>query len=438
MRFAKMFPLCLSASLFGFSCDAGDSESRILVDVSSVPSRTSKLTVTATHYGQPAMNSADVTAPFERFGLRFPHSFSGRLTLSATSFDNDDCTHGSGQTGIDLPIPFAELSLSLTAQSPRKCPNLDPCAAGKVCPFKNPPPFAEPPTSNTIESIWAIASNDIWAGGAAGTLLHYDGTAWTLYTAWGQGDFAQPPSTSFFHGIWGVASNDVWAVGSGGIIYHYDGVRWRSRPSPVMQSLYSIWGVSKSEIWAVGQVPTSNSQPVFLHYDGSSWQPIINSVIGTSTLSGVWAANPNSIYASTSSSTTLVYFSGTSWSAISTGAALPTGKGLHAIWGTPDAKTIFAVGDGGTIVRFRDGTWTQISQYDPSKADLYDMSGYGNQVVAVGPQGTVLRADPPYDTFVPQGGGPSGLNLRGLSCSSKGICWVGGSFGYLGYLDLRP
>ena len=31
------------------------------------------------------------------------------------------------------------------------------------------------------------------------------------------------------NGIWGDSSNDVFAVGNGGVILHYDGTKWKHR-----------------------------------------------------------------------------------------------------------------------------------------------------------------------------------------------------------------
>ena len=60
-----------------------------------------------------------------------------------------------------------------------------------------------------------------WAVGVWGTIIHWDGSAWTKF-----------PSGTFqrLTAVWGHAPNDVWAVGYANTILHWDGVVWsRSR-----------------------------------------------------------------------------------------------------------------------------------------------------------------------------------------------------------------
>ena len=79
------------------------------------------------------------------------------------------------------------------------------CTAGKWCWYN------ALPQGNTIQSIAGTSASDIWAVGAAGTTLHYDGQAWTLVPS---------GTTSNLSGVWAVAPNDVWAVGDDGVIVH--------------------------------------------------------------------------------------------------------------------------------------------------------------------------------------------------------------------------
>jgi hypothetical protein len=67
--------------------------------------------------------------------------------------------------------------------------------------------------------VWGSGGNDVFAVGYAGpgqpgTILHYDGTAWSAMNS---------GSTASLHGVWGSASTDVFAVGEGGTILHYSG-----------------------------------------------------------------------------------------------------------------------------------------------------------------------------------------------------------------------
>ncbi|MFO0580102.1 MAG: hypothetical protein U1A78_39515 [Polyangia bacterium] len=68
------------------------------------------------------------------------------------------------------------------------------------------------PQGNHLRKVWGTAANNLWAIGDLGTILHWDGTAWTQ---------SQSPVQSYLYGIWGRAANDIWIVGEQGIILHW-------------------------------------------------------------------------------------------------------------------------------------------------------------------------------------------------------------------------
>jgi hypothetical protein len=61
-------------------------------------------------------------------------------------------------------------------------------------------------------------------------------------------------------GVWGRKSNDVWAVGQNGTILHWDGTSWKSVVSGTIYDLDGIWGSATNDAWAVGTGET------ILHY----------------------------------------------------------------------------------------------------------------------------------------------------------------------------
>jgi hypothetical protein len=86
--------------------------------------------------------------------------------------------------------------------------------------------------------------------GVGGTILHYDGKAWSVVASGIQADLT---------GVWGSSSSDVFAVG-GGIILHYNGKSWSSISSSISNGLDSVWGSSGRDVFAVGDLGT------ILHY----------------------------------------------------------------------------------------------------------------------------------------------------------------------------
>src|SRR5262249_6197639 len=51
--------------------------------------------------------------------------------------------------------------------------------------------------------------------------------------------------------VWGTSKADVWAVGAGGTILHFDGTTWAATPSGTTEAIYAIWGSGPTDLWAV-------------------------------------------------------------------------------------------------------------------------------------------------------------------------------------------
>lgn len=406
----------------GSSCGSGDNA--IVVSLSATPARATQVVMTATLDGKAAMNSQTLTPPASRFVVELPSTTSGSLGLAVQAFDSDNCIQGTGMTAVNLPAGRVDLDLSLLPQSPRKCGNLAPCAAKTVC-------SSQDPSNSTIQGMWVQSATDIWAVGNGATILHYDGTSWTVKPA--------PLGVSEnLYGVWASGPNNVWAVGSFGRIIRYDGNVWTTVNNPASLTLYGIWGVSPTDIWAAGDSSTTTTQGMFLHYNGTNWQSVTDAGLGTGQLNSVWADSPNFIYVCGVGGL-LARYNGTSWNTITSGTTV----NLHAVWGTPGgitASSVYAVGDSGTILRIRYAIDTQWSKVPSSgtTSTLYGVHGDGSQVLyAVGSGGTVVRADPPYDNFTAQTN-TSASTLFTVRTTTGGFSWTGGGGGFLGYLDLRP
>ncbi len=107
------------------------------------------------------------------------------------------------------------------------------CSASKICVEKVPiDEFVH------LTSVWGSSANDVWAVGAHGTVLHYDGTAWK------KADVATANGGLVYtlRSVWLERPDDVWIVdgttqsGGGGILRHSSG--W-SGPSAVAWSFFT-------------------------------------------------------------------------------------------------------------------------------------------------------------------------------------------------------
>src|SRR5919198_4792663 len=97
------------------------------------------------------------------------------------------------------------------------------------------------PQGNTLNSVWGSARDDVWAVGLFGTILHWDGTAWSASSS---------GTPNHLLGVWGSASTDVWAVGGGGTILHWDGTGWAAAASGGTSALCRGWGGASNDMGA--------------------------------------------------------------------------------------------------------------------------------------------------------------------------------------------
>ena len=134
-------------------------------------------------------------------------------------------------------------------------------------------------TSMDMHDIWANAPNDIWAGGAQGTVQHFDGATWS--------DVAVP-TTADIVSVWGSPTDVLgepiylWALTGGDTAIRWDGTSWTvlspltgvntGRPG---LSWTMITGTSPYDTTLFGVdvlVPgESIIEPISRHWNGTSW-----------------------------------------------------------------------------------------------------------------------------------------------------------------------
>ncbi len=224
-------------------------------------------------------------------------------------------------------------------------------------------------TANNLYGIWGSSSSDVFAVGASGTILHYNGSNWSAMTS---------GTTNTLRGVWGSSASNVFAVGHSGTILHYDGSNWSVMTSGTTNNLYGIWGSSSSDVFAVGASGT------ILHYDGSNWSSMTSGT--TNALQGVWGSSASDVFA-VGYSGTILHYDGSTWSAMTSG----TTEWLCGVWGS-SATDVFAVGGSGTILHYDGSTWSAMSS--GTTKWLYGIWGSSaSDVFAVGDSGIILHYD---------------------------------------------
>jgi hypothetical protein len=198
-----------------------------------------------------------------------------------------------------------------------------------------------PQVTGGLQGIWGSNANDVWAVGARGTIVHWDGTAWSTVRA-------PDPSAFDLQGVWGSAPNDIWAVGLRGIL-HWDGAGWSPPAGVPAMTLFGVWGSGAKDVWAVG------ARGVVLRWDGAAWSTIVAGSDSASSLGGVWGSGPKDVWAVGAGA--IGHWDGKTWSVGTEGAA---GITLTGVWGS-GANDVWAVGEGTPeIVHWNGTAWSTI------------------------------------------------------------------------------
>jgi hypothetical protein len=210
-----------------------------------------------------------------------------------------------------------------------------------------------------LEGLRGIASDDSWAVGDAGMMLHWNGSSWVSFRE----NPAGFPTIGYVYSVRGSSPNDVWAAGTAGGLAHGDGSRWSPVASGVSPTLNAIWSNSSCDVWFSGNAG------VLLHWNGVELVPVESGT--TSILYGLWGSAPDDIWAAGSQGT-IIHWNGSQWLPVASGTNNTlrgiSGSGSADIWvvGTPDVQ--------GTLILHWDGSaWSRVAS-SPANAILYSVA----------------------------------------------------------------
>lgn len=185
-----------------------------------------------------------------------------------------------------------------------------------------------------------------------------------------------PPQLTFtrqglirtLHAIWGSGSNDIYAAGEPGIIVHSvgDGV-WPTQPSTTSEKLTGIWGSGPSDVYI------SVNSSFVLHSTGDgTWKE--QGTLPGYTFAAVWGSGPSDIYAG---GNTLLHSTGNgTWDKI---YSTLSSAGL---WGS-SATDVYSIAGSGVLHSNGNGAWPT-QPLPVTSAVLAGISGMGpNDIYAV-------------------------------------------------------
>lgn len=147
-------------------------------------------------------------------------------------------------------------------------------------------------------SVHGTSATDVWAVGAdqghGPLILHFDGTSWRRIETTHRGH------------LWWVqalSTTDVFAGGANGAILRWNGTTFERMDTPGLgrQTVFGIWGSSPTNVYAVGGF--SGRSGFIWRYDGTSWRELVlpaNCPIENGDVPGlfkVWGDGSGAIYA---------------------------------------------------------------------------------------------------------------------------------------------
>lgn len=98
-------------------------------------------------------------------------------------------------------------------------------------------------TTNNLLAIGPVPStNNFWVVGAGGTVLYWNGSAFSL-----------PHDIGSTETLWGVCAtgpSDVWVAGTGQTLKHWDGLAWADVAQPFQEDIYNLY-CTVNDVWGV-------------------------------------------------------------------------------------------------------------------------------------------------------------------------------------------
>jgi hypothetical protein len=173
-----------------------------------------------------------------------------------------------------------------------------------------------------------------------------------------------------------IADNNIWAVGASNpntsntqpLAVHFNGTSWSAVPTPALKTVASFAGVAavtSNDVWAVG---STGSQALIEHWDGTSWTVVSSPNLPQGgSLLAITAISTNNVWAVGSfenfSGDLVEHWDGTSWSIVSSPAFGANGilTGISA----DSANDIWAVGrsfagSGAATLHFDGTNWNPV------------------------------------------------------------------------------
>jgi len=237
--------------------------------------------------------------------------------------------------------------------------------------------YQSQPLYNSINSVFAFNSNDVWFG--IGSLIHWDGHNFNPV------DLSNVLGPHSIYKIWGTSNSGFYIVGDRGAIAFYDGSNWTKQASATTIDLRDIWGTPDgSVVWASGY-SNDNSQSVLLKSDGTTWTTVWSSHPSAPPYGGLieslWG-DEHLYLVGTDGAYKQDVTGETNIQHLFTLTHFP-----YRVKGSSEDNIAF-VGDNAMIYHYNGSTW-QLLNYSGLDQPLYSVAVSTNLIVAVGSDYTI-------------------------------------------------
>lgn len=219
----------------------------------------------------------------------------GRVTVEAVRRQRARRRAAGAGTVVAAVAVVVVVSIGLAGQLGHKGPAVQSTASAAPVPCRPGWSVAAGavPAGDRQDRLVAIAgsaSDDVWAVGERlpdarhvfPLLEHWDGRRWAYSAGASLGG-----RQAYFTSVAAIASDDVWVVGNfasvgprppAPLIEHWNGRSWSLRPTDALTRLHSalpytvtsVTALARNDVWVLG-TPGSNSNDVYLHWNGGSW-----------------------------------------------------------------------------------------------------------------------------------------------------------------------
>ena len=284
------------------------------------------------------------------------------------------------------------------------------------------------PCRNALYSVAVVpgsGGNDVWAVGAKGSILHWDGSVWSKVVS---------PTTERLRSIAMARTNLGLAVGYNGKAVKWNGTSWSTSTVNTDEWFRTVAftpGTNGTDAWAA---PDKVGVGRFCHWNGSSWETKVGGkyhlfggiVWGLSmlTVNDGWAVGER--FQGTGMIGQILQWNGSSWTQV----ASPETK-LYAI-DMFSATNGWAVGEGGTLVAWNGSDWT-VSPDSPTEEDLWAVDLLtASDGWAVGDSGAILHWNGSVWSAATS---PVSQALRGVAIASANDAWAVGVGGTILHWD---